>query len=193
MEGPQCPGKQTGITGVVSLCKNDREHWSVSFILIITKNSHVIVFVFFFVSEIEICQQGNQTIQHQLHIKSPNFPYAWSSHIKCQCDIEGDNIVIATRTLILTGHSSNSVLEISYNENGSQTLWPQDGMHTMFDQQNRKLVIAKMASKIKVSVNTPTEGSSENMFSLFMFDFQGIIFITLPYFFFYKTLNQLTS
>ena len=63
----------------------------------------------------------------------------------------------------------------------------------MFDQQNRKLVIAKMASKIKVSVNTPTEGSSENMFSLFMFDFQGIIFITLPYFFFYKTLNQLTS
>lgn len=124
-------------------------------------------------NEIEICQQGNQTIQHQLHIKSPNFPYAWSSHIKCQCDIEGDNIVIATRTLILTGHSSNSVLEISYNENGSQTLWPQDGMHTMFDQQNRKLVIAKMASKIKVSVNTPTEGSSENMFSMFMFDFQA--------------------
>lgn len=124
------------------------------------------------VSEIEICQQQNQTIPDQFHIKSPGFPKAWSSHIKCQCDIEGNDIVIATRTLIFTGHSSKSVLEISYDDNGNQTWWPQDNTKTTFDTINWKMVIATKASKIKVSVDTSI-GSSQNMYSVFMFDFQA--------------------
>lgn len=125
------------------------------------------------VSEIEICHTQNETASFQLHIKSPSFPEAWSRPIKCQCDIEGSDIAIATRTLILTGHSSNSILKMSYYKDGKQTGWPHSGTEISFDDLNRKIIIDRGASKIRILMDTLSSGSSQNMLSLFMFDFQA--------------------
>ena len=124
------------------------------------------------VSWMEICQPKNKTITGQLHIKSPSFPEAWTGHIKCQCDIEGHAITIATRTLVLSGAS---VLEVSHNDQGNKSSWPKDNYMTTWDKINRKLVIARNATKIKVSIDTTTTKAPANTITLFMFDFQGMV------------------
>ena len=129
------------------------------------------------VSETEICQQQNKTIQEQLHIKSPGFPNAWTSQIKCQCDIEGQDIVIAIRTLVLMGDLSTSVLNITYHDNGTENSWPEDSSKTIFDAYNRKLVIAVNVTKVTVSVDTSKTENIKNALNRFMFDFKGMIFI----------------
>ena len=124
------------------------------------------------VSWMEICQPKNKTIKGQLHIRSPSFPEAWTGHIKCQCDIEGHSITIATRTLVSSG---SAVLEVSHNDQGNKSSWPKDNYATTWDKINRKLVIARNATKIKVTIDTSAKKGPANTITLFMFDFQGMV------------------
>ena len=118
----------------------------------------------------EICQQKFRTGSTEIHIKSPGFPDAWKGHIKCQCDIDGHGITIATRTLISSGEA---ILEVIHDDQGNNS-WPRDNGETSFDKLDRNLVIARNASTIKVSIDTSATRRPTNTVILFMFDFQGI-------------------
>ena len=72
------------------------------------------------------------------------------------------------------GDLSTSVLEITYRDNGTVKAWPRDETKTIYDEYNRKLVIAVNVTKVKLSLDTSKTENPGNAFNiLFMFDFKG--------------------